>query len=53
VCTRVSVCARVSVVLLCCGFLSRFLLLNGMKRNSPAFSKEKSNTSVFYLAIEQ
>jgi hypothetical protein len=29
------------VVLLCCGFLSCFLL-NGMKRSSPAFSRKKN-----------
>jgi hypothetical protein len=29
------------VVLLCYGFLSHFLLLNGMKRNSPALLRER------------
>jgi hypothetical protein len=39
-CVCVALC--VCVVLLCCGFLSRFLLLNGMKRSSPTFSRKKA-----------
>jgi hypothetical protein len=38
---RPTCCVFVCACVFCCKFLFRFLLLNEIKRNSPAFSRKK------------